>query len=46
MDKITIISSDPYGKSIAQTIAAEFTAEGFTIVSGIAREAHCSEASN
>jgi len=39
MDKITIISSDPYGKSIAQTMASEFTAEGFTIVSGIVREA-------
>jgi DNA processing protein len=39
MDKNTIISSDPYGKSIARTIAAEFTEEGFTIVSGIACEA-------
>jgi len=33
-----MISSDPYGKSIARTIAAEFTAEGFNIVSGMARE--------
>jgi len=39
MDKNAIIISEPYGKSIARTIAAEFTARGFTIVSGLVHQA-------